>query len=50
MAAGMIVNEKSFSFKRPATGMNPFEYESLIGKVLKKSVFADEIVQISDFE
>lgn len=50
MAAGEILSLDSFQYKRPGSGISPFHTSHLVGKVLKRDVFADEQVALTDLE
>lgn len=45
LESGHILSEKDFIAKRPGTGISPVRIEEFIGKELKKSVKADELLQ-----
>ncbi|OGQ07196.1 MAG: N-acetylneuraminate synthase [Deltaproteobacteria bacterium RIFCSPLOWO2_12_FULL_40_28] len=47
--AGSKISEKDLIVKRPAIGLNPFDWDSIVGKTLKKSVNKDALVEKEDF-
>lgn len=47
--AGSKISEKDLIAKRPAIGLNPFDWNTIVGKTLKKSVNKDALVEKEDF-
>lgn len=42
---GMVLTRELLTFKRPNTGIQPFEIEKVLGKKLKKDLEEDEVLQ-----
>lgn len=43
---GDIFTEKNLTVKRPGTGINPMEWENVIGKAAKKDFYMDELIEL----
>jgi sialic acid synthase SpsE len=43
---GEIINEDNITFKRPATGLSPRLYDSIIGKKAARDISSDEVLQM----
>lgn len=43
---GETINEGNITFKRPATGLSPRLYDSIIGKKAARDILSDEILQM----
>ena len=50
LVAGSCITEDDLSIKRPGTGIQPRYHTKLIGRILKRSVDADEPLQWQDLE
>ncbi|MCI9341696.1 MAG: N-acetylneuraminate synthase [Lachnospiraceae bacterium] len=46
---GEIICEEDLDYKRPGNGIAPKYYEFLIGKVAKRDIMYDEMIQLEDF-
>jgi len=46
---GSVITEGMLTFKRPAKGMSPSEFDSIVGLVAKKDIFIDDFIQLTDF-
>lgn len=46
---GEIIKEEDLDYKRPGTGISPKYYEFVVGKMAKRDIRYDELIQISDF-
>lgn len=42
---GTKITKEMLTFKRPGTGISPSEISSVIGKIAKKNIYTDEIIQ-----
>lgn len=45
---GQVLTENDLAFKRPGTGIPPSEYKALVGRTLKQSKAADDLLQWVD--
>ncbi|MGL6173211.1 MAG: N-acetylneuraminate synthase [Cellulosilyticaceae bacterium] len=50
LESGTVLTEDLLEYKRPATGLSPIYAEKIIGKVVKRKVGKDEIIQLEDVE
>lgn len=50
MNKGDIIEIKDLAFKKPGNGLKPNQYQSIIGRKLKKNVEADKQVHSSDYD
>jgi len=48
LKAGVKLKYSDFSFKRPGTGLEPWKYQEMIGKVIKRDIKYDEQIIFSD--
>lgn len=46
---GEMITEKDIDFKRPGTGIPPKYVDFVVGKVAKRNISYDELIQMSDF-
>lgn len=46
---GSVITEDDITFKRPGTGIEPKFYSIIVGKVAKRDIMYDEIIQLGDF-
>jgi sialic acid synthase SpsE len=46
---GEKITKKHISFKRPGTGINPFDYKKFLNKRSKKFIEKDRILKLKDF-
>ncbi len=46
---GEIIKEEDIMYKRPGTGIEPKYYNMIIGKVAKRDIEKDRIIEIQDF-
>ena len=46
---GQIISENDLDFKRPGTGIPPKYVNFIIGKIAKRNIEFDEIIQLNDF-
>ena len=47
---GEKITEKHITFKRPGTGINPFDYKKFLNKRSKKFIEKDRILKLKDFK
>ena len=47
---GEKITKKHINFKRPGTGINPFDYKKFINKRAKKFIEKDRILKLKDFK
>ena len=48
LPAGTVLSREHLAFKKPGTGFPASEYETLIGRRLKRGVARDDFIQLSD--
>lgn len=48
MACGQFVTQEGLTYKRPGTGLMPYEQDKLIGKALLRDVAKDEQIRLED--
>jgi N,N'-diacetyllegionaminate synthase len=46
IAAGDIFTEKNLTVKRPGTGINPMQWDAVIGQKAKRHFLADELIEL----
>ena len=47
---GQKISKKNICFKRPGTGINPFDYKRFLNKRSKKFIEKDKILKLKDFK
>lgn len=47
--AGEVIKEDDIDYKRPGTGISPKFYQFVVGKVAKRDIMYDEIINMTDF-
>ncbi len=49
ISKGQVIKLEDIDFKRPGSGISPKYYEFIVGKVAKRDLKYDEIIQMNDF-
>ena len=49
ISKGHIITEDDIDYKRPGTGISPKYYKFVIGKMAKRNIKYDELIQMNDF-
>lgn len=50
ISAGKVLERKDICFKRPGTGLDPSEYETVIGKAALREIKADDQIRLNDLK